>query len=189
MVFLNIDDFEEFQKSIYNICSAFPNSTKTIKKAFKILTIIANTPDLIESISDDLISIAIKFYQSDVFSIKSKSAHFLAILIQCSSNLRTCSIIEEFPDVIDIICDFLHSKDVILERTSGALMKIIELSLNKQIELDISKIYESIDIDFLKELQFNLENDADDNSLKLIILVNIRALVSFYPELENENEC
>ena len=67
-------------------------------------------------------------------------------------------------------------------------MKIIELSLNKQIELDISKIYESIDIDFLKELQFNLENDADDNSLKLIILVNIRALVSFYPELENENE-
>lgn len=180
-------DIGLIQEDIMLIFNAFKNSYYPIIYSFKLLIQIANNIEVNTLISDEIISVSIFFCESDAFSIKIKSVHFLSILIQMTSNLYACSIIEKHPDIIEIFNDFLHTKDKILDCVISSLGKIVDLSREQKISISPFQIFQIIDIGFIKELQLNYEEDKDNLRI-LNLLSGIRYLVNTYDNLAQLEE-
>lgn len=175
-------DINSIQEVIMLVFNAFKNSYYPIIYSFKLLIQIANNIEVNSLISDEIISASISFCESDAFSIKLKSVHFMSILIQMTDNEHACPIIENHPDIIEIFNDFLHTGDKILDCVISSLCKIVDLSREQKIPISPFQIFNIIDIGFIKELQFNYEEDKDNLSI-LNLLSGIRYLVNTYDNL------
>ncbi|KAK8860978.1 hypothetical protein M9Y10_012670 [Tritrichomonas musculus] len=193
---LNFFEFDVFQNKVKIIFGAFRNDEKVLLEVFKLFMILADDCSINFKISEDIITNAIQLCDSEIFTVKSKSIHFLAILVQMSQNSRARSIIEKFPIIIEIFCDFIHAKEAIVERVLGALTQVVELSLNQEFttqnnsKINVFQVYELIDIDFLYEFKLELEHNCDNIKEHIFFntLANIKYLISIHEQITANDE-
>lgn len=185
-LYTELIDIQIIQQNILLIFNVFKDSYSPILYSFKILTVLANNITTNEMISDDIICESIEFSKSKAFAIKSQAVHFLSVLIINVDSSHAVPILNKYPVIIEIFCDFLHTKDSILQDVLSALGRSVELSQNDQLAIGISEIFQWLDIDYLNELLVNYEHEKNEDYRYLIITSEIRLLIKEYNRLNEE---
>ncbi|OHT05775.1 hypothetical protein TRFO_26462 [Tritrichomonas foetus] len=178
-------NFIELQQNIELLIKYQNNHYDIVALIFKIYRLVADNLELNGMISYNVLDFAYQFLKLDIYDLKSKAIHFLAIYIHMSNQNQVLSLLNRYNDIIIYLNDFLFAKENIVDRVLNAMYIIVEM-MNKGLISEFSKqdFFGLINIQVLHELE-----EAYDSNTSQYVSINscIRFLLSEYQQYLNSD--